>query len=210
MMTLMTIQRDGWSYDSEDNDGRSYDSEDTEVGGDDDNDDDDNYEDIEVDDDDDEDADDDCDNEETQENSSDNGDQSCAVDRDERKRCFHFSSHLRKICFKDSYLIINSSLAKASDSMIDSLQKSNCELNCADGIFASIDDGSNSHINIGERKLCQCSKDKHYVMSECLEVTNFAKICLGDMKHVDHIFSKLRAFPYAVLDLGVEGIKAMN
>ena len=121
----------------------------------------------------------------------------------EEKKCPHRASfNMRQVKFRDSYDLIRGSLQKTSTEMVQSaVQRTSCRE------FAS--SAPESEINLGPPKLCNCCRDLNHIPSLCPDLLHFSETLLGSRRHVDVLTTKIRDFPYSVLDHPIDELRVM-
>ena len=114
--------------------------------------------------------------------------------------------NMRTVDFKDSFLLIRSSLEKSTEIMVNNtIQKSFCSGS------PNLEGSFDTDVCIDSvKKSCACCVDLNHLPSACPEVLEFAKVCLGDIRRVDFILKKMKHYPYALHDLGLEQMIALQ
>ena len=146
--------------------------------------------------------------EEDDEDKADWEDECALPDKDWRKtRCPHKRGWPgRRIIFKDSQKIINGSLGKLTDEMVQSaLQPTLCQAFPKPPPNAKYPE---TVIWLGGPKPCECCRELFCVSRDAREVTYFSERMLGDCRHSDILLQKLSHFPYHMLDLGTEYLES--
>ena len=119
--------------------------------------------------------------------------------------CRHYAAYYhRRLCIKDSLMLIRASLDKSLKEMYSTaLQPNRCEA-FPDGFgpYPDVD------LWLGESKQCACCVSKHSLKKDLSDVCHFAVHGLGDLKYAPKLLKKLNFFPYSMLHMGTARLKA--
>ena len=128
-------------------------------------------------------------------------------DNDDSYHCRHYAAFFhRRVCIKDSLMLIRASLDKSLREMYTTaLQPNRC-----DAFPAGSKDYPEAELWLGEPKQCACCITKHAVKKDASDVTHFATHGLGGFQYAPKLLRKLNHFPYSMLKKGIVKIKAKN
>ena len=125
------------------------------------------------------------------------------VSRRQKISCPHAAAApLKRIIFKDSNLLVRSSLHKASSAITNGrLQEKFCDANPMPADFVQGEYGP--PLNLESRRCnCKSCSKKFHLPSQAPELLRFGKLCLpAGSEPITPILHKMDHFPYQVLDL---------
>ena len=113
-----------------------------------------------------------------------------------QRKCRHKSAlPLRKVEFRDSNLLLRSSLKRASDAMASSsLQLTKCAAN------PDVDPNESVICLSPTAKSCSCCKSREHIPTDHPELLKFADICFGDSSKLKFLTQKWSEFPFSLLN----------
>ena len=123
-----------------------------------------------------------------------------------QKTCKHRRFYcMNTIRFKDSNLIIRSSLEKATNNLVDNvIQMTSCQA-------TQNEERQETKLCLLPRpKECSCCIAKFHLPTLNPEILEFSRICLGNVKFCDILVTKLPSYPYSLHSLGLERMEAMT